>query len=218
MDDSLRERLGYAFRNPDLLRGALTHRSFGASNNERLEFVGDAVLNCVVAASLYQRFPALAEGDLSRARAALVNQDMLARVARGAGLGSEIRLGEGEHKTGGAARPSILADALEAVFGAIFLDGGYTAARRAVVQAFGAQLAQLDPGAVEKDAKTRLQELLHSRGLQPPAYRVIATHGAPHQRSFDVECAAGELTTMGRGSSRQRAEQEAAATMLEKLQ
>jgi ribonuclease-3 len=112
----------------------------------------------------------------------------------------------------------VLADALEAVFGAIFLDGGYPAARRAVLRAFGVQLAQLDPGTMEKDAKTSLQELLHSRGQQPPAYRVITTHGAPHQRSFDVECAVGELTTMGCGSSRQRAEQEAAAAMLEKLQ
>jgi len=165
-----------------------------------------------MADELYARFPQLSEGKLTQLRSSLVREESLARVARELGMAQMVR-------SGAAPIPaSVLADALEAVFGAIFLDGGYTAARRAVVQAFGAQLAQLDPGAVEKDAKTRLQELLHSRGLQPPAYRVIATHGAPHQRSFDVECAAGELTTMGRGSSRQRAEQDAAATMLEKLQ
>jgi ribonuclease-3 len=165
-----------------------------------------------MADELYARFPQLSEGKLTQLRASLVREESLARVARELGLAQMVRAGPAPIPD------SVLADALEAVFGAIFLDGGYPAARRAVVRALGALLAQLDPGNVEKDAKTSLQELLHSRGQQPPAYRVITTHGAPHQRSFDVECAVGELTTMGCGSSRQRAEQEAAAAMLEKLQ
>jgi len=220
MDDSLRERLGYAFRNPDLLRGALTHRSFGASNNERLEFVGDAVLNCVVAASLYQRFPALAEGDLSRARAALVNQDMLARVARGAGLGNEIRLGEGEHKTGGAARPSILADALEAVFGAVFIDGGYDAARAVIQACYGDVLARADPASLGKDPKTRLQEYLQARRMSVPEYVVVSTTGEAHAQVFDVECriAPMKIVATGRGGSRRAAEQAAAEAALARIE
>ena len=220
MDDSLRKRLGYAFRNPDLLRGALTHRSFGVSNNERLEFVGDAVLNCVVAASLYQRFPALAEGDLSRARAALVNQDMLARVARGAGLGNEIRLGEGEHKTGGAARPSILADALEAVFGAVFIDGGYDAARAVIQACYGDVLARADPASLGKDPKTRLQEYLQARRMSVPAYVVVSTTGEAHAQTFDVECRveARKIVATGRGSSRRAAEQAAAEAALARIE
>ena len=220
MDDSLRKRLGYAFRNPDLLRGALTHRSFGVSNNERLEFVGDAVLNCVVAASLYQRFPALAEGDLSRARAALVNQDMLARVARGAGLGNEIRLGEGEHKTGGAARPSILADALEAVFGAVFIDGGYDAARAVIQTCYGDVLARADPASLGKDPKTRLQEYLQARRMSVPAYVVVSTTGEAHAQVFDVECrvAPMKIVATGRGGSRRAAEQAAAEAALARIE
>ena len=220
MDDSLRKRLGYAFRNPDLLRGALTHRSYGVSNNERLEFVGDAVLNCVVAASLYQRFPALAEGDLSRARAALVNQDMLARVARGAGLGNEIRLGEGEHKTGGAARPSILADALEAVFGAVFIDGGYDAARAVIQTCYGDVLARADPASLGKDPKTRLQEYLQGRRMSVPEYVVVSTTGEAHAQVFDVECRVAPLKIVatGRGGSRRAAEQAAAAAALARIE
>ena len=220
MDDSLRKRLGYAFRNPDLLRGALTHRSFGVSNNERLEFVGDAVLNCVVAASLYQRFPALAEGDLSRARAALVNQDMLARVARGAGLGNEIRLGEGEHKTGGAARPSILADALEAVFGAVFIDGGYDAARAVIQACYGDVLARADPASLGKDPKTRLQEYLQARRMSVPEYVVVSTTGEAHAQVFDVECriAPMKIVATGRGGSRRAAEQAAAEAALARIE
>ena len=220
MDDSLRKRLGYAFRNPDLLRGALTHRSFGVSNNERLEFVGDAVLNCVVAASLYQRFPALAEGDLSRARAALVNQDMLARVARGAGLGNEIRLGEGEHKTGGAARPSILADALEAVFGAVFIDGGYDAARAVIQACYGDVLARADPASLGKDPKTRLQEYLQARRMSVPEYVVVSTTGEAHAQTFDVECRveARKIVATGRGGSRRAAEQAAAEAALARIE
>jgi ribonuclease-3 len=170
------------------------------------------VLGCAVAEELYARFPQLSEGKLTQLRASLVREEALARVARELGMAQMVR---------GAPAPvpaSVLADALEAVFGAIFLDGGYLAARRAVVQAFGAQLAQLDPGTVEKDAKTSLQELLHARGKQPPEYRVVGTHGAPHARSFDVECIIGDMRTTGQGTSRQRAEQEAARAMLDKLQ
>jgi ribonuclease-3 len=216
MNDTLGERLGYAFRNPELLRAALTHRSYGASHNERLEFVGDAVLNCVVGAALYHRFASRAEGDLSRARAALVNQDTLARVARAISLGSEIRLGEGELRTGGSERASILADALEAVFGAVFVDGGYDAARVVVEKCYGDVLARADPAALGKDPKTRLQELLQGRRLAVPEYAVAATSGEAHAQVFDVECripALGVVAT-GRGSSRRAAEQAAAENAL----
>src|SRR5262249_35103509 len=163
---------------------ALTHRSYGASHNERLEFVGDAILNCVIGVELYHRFPSLQEGDLSRVRAALVNQDMLARVARRIDLGGEIRLGEGEQKSGGADRASILADALEAVFGAVFLDGGFDAARAVIVECYGDDLARADPSALGKDPKTRLQEWLQARKLAIPEYVVIATTGEQHAQTF----------------------------------
>lgn len=216
MTGTLRERLGYAFRDPDLLRSALTHRSFGATNNERLEFVGDAVLNCVVGTSLFERFPDLAEGGLSRSRAALVNQESLARVARGLGLGVEIRLGEGEQRSGGPDRPSILADALEAVFGAVFVDGGYEAARAVIVRAYGAILTEADPVTLGKDAKTRLQEWLQARRMPVPDYVVTGTSGEAHAQLFEVECRipALEVATAGRGPSRRIAEQAAAAEAL----
>jgi ribonuclease III len=165
-----------------------------------------------MADELYARFPQLSEGKLTQLRATLVREESLARVARELGMAQMVRAGPAPIPA------SVLADALEAVFGAIFLDGGYPAARRAVVQAFGALLERLDPGNVEKDAKTSLQELLHARGRLPPEYRVIATHGAPHARSFDVECIIENMRTTGQGTSRQRAEQEAARAMLEKLQ
>lgn len=164
-----------------------------------------------MADELYTRFPHLPEGKLTQLRASLVREESLARVARELGMAALVRAGAPP------VPPSVLADALEAVFGAIFLDGGYAAARRAVVQAFGALLEQLDPARVEKDAKTSLQELLHARGGQPPEYRVVATRGAPHTRSFEVECVVEETRTKGEGTSRQRAEQEAAKAMLDKL-
>ena len=212
MSASLCAQLGHAFHRPELLTSALTHRSYGAGHNERLEFVGDAVLNCVVAAALYQRFPALPEGDLSRVRAALVNQDTLARVARRLGLGGEIRLGEGELKSGGHDRPSILADALEAVFGAVFVDGGYDAARAAIDACYGDVLAQADPASLGKDPKTRLQEWLQARRLPVPEYVVTSTSGDAHAQLFEVECRipALALATVGRGASRRAAEQAAA--------
>ena len=212
MSASLSAQLGHAFHRPALLASALTHRSYGSGHNERLEFVGDAVLNCVVAAALYERFPALPEGDLSRVRAALVNQDTLARVARRLGLGGEIRLGEGELKSGGHDRPSILADALEAVFGAVFVDGGYDAAQAAIRACYGDVLAQADPASLGKDPKTRLQEWLQARRLPVPEYVVTATSGDAHAQRFEVECRipALALATVGHGPSRRAAEQAAA--------
>jgi ribonuclease-3 len=212
MVEPLRLKLDYTFRQPDLLRQALTHRSFGTPHNERMEFVGDAVLNCVVGAVLYERFPALPEGDLSRVRAGLVNGDTLARVARQLGLGPEIRLGEGELKNGGAARSSILADALEALFGAVYLDGGFDAARNVIVTCYANVLRDVDPGALGKDPKTSLQEWLQARRWPVPEYVVTATSGEPHEQRFIVECRIPRLTIVasGEGSSRRAAEQAAA--------
>ena len=162
-----------------------------------------------MADELYARFPQLPEGKLTQLRASLVRRDSLARVARELGLADRVRAA--------AITDSVLADCVEAVIGAIFLDGGYPAARRAVVQAFGPLLDAVDPGKVEKDAKTRLQELMHARGKPVPEYRVIATHGAPHERSFEVECAVEDVRAQGKGTSRQRAEQDAARAILHKL-
>lgn len=208
--------LDHAFRNPDLLRQALTHRSYGLPHNERLEFVGDAVLNCVVALVLFERFPALPEGDLSRVRASLVNQDTLARVARRVALGPRIRLGEGELRGNGADRPSILADALEAVFGAVFLDAGFDAAKATIAACYAEVLAEADPAALGKDPKTRLQEWLQARRLPLPEYAVLGTTGEAHAQWFTVECRvpALALAARGEGASRRIAEQEAAAAVL----
>lgn len=218
----LQRALGYRFRHEALLAQALTHRSFGSPHNERLEFLGDGVLDCVIAEDLYRRFPDLGEGPLSRLRASLVREAALAAVARELGLSTWLRLGEGEAASGGAERPSILADAMEAVFGAIFLDGGYEAARAAVLRAYGEALARLDPSAPAKDPKTRLQEFLQGRGRGLPLYRVVATRGAAHRQVFEVECVvgepgAGEHRTHGSGSSRRMAEQQAAEAMLKLL-
>jgi ribonuclease-3 len=212
MPDDFPARLGHAFARPDLLDQALTHRSFGAPHNERLEFVGDAVLNCVIAHTLYERFPGLPEGDLSRARASLVNRDMLADVARRLGLGDAIRLGEGEQRSGGPDRPSILADALEAVFGAVFLDAGFEAARKTVERAFDDALRDADPAMLGKDPKTRLQEWLQARKLPVPDYRVVEVAGEAHAQTFTAECAipAFGVAAAGSGTSRRAAEQAAA--------
>lgn len=205
-------QLRYTFRDPALLRQALTHRSHSAVHNERLEFIGDAVLNCVIGMALYARFPALPEGDLSRLRAALVRQEALARVAERLAIGEAIELGEGEQRSGGARRPSIMADALEAVFGAVMLDGGFEAARGVIVDAYADVLADADPLVLGKDAKTRLQEWLQARRMPVPEYAVIATTGEAHLQHFSVECriAALELVTTGAGASRRVAEQVAA--------
>jgi len=168
------------------------------------------VLGCAVADELYARFPRLPEGKLTQMRASLVREESLVEVAKALGIAARLRAG--------SVQDSMLADSLEAIFGAIFLDGGYPAARRAVVQAFGPLLETLDPGKVDKDAKTRLQELMHARGKPLPEYRVVGTHGAPHQRSFEVECVVEGMQARGEGKSRQRAEQEAARAILNKLE
>src|SRR5207249_2885181 len=179
-ETTLSDSLGYIFRRPALLRQALTHRSFGADHNERLEFVGDSVLNCVIAVTLYERFPQIPEGDLSRVRANLVNRDTLHRLADGLALGTMIRLGEGEQKSGGAKRPSILADALEALFGAIFIEGGFDAASEAIRRLYAGELAGLDPVGLSKDPTTRLQENLQARRLPVPAYVIAQVRGEAH--------------------------------------
>ena len=213
MPDEFRERLGHAFARPELLVQALTHRSHGARHNERLEFIGDAVLNCVVAHALFERFPDLPEGDLSRVRANLVNRDMLADIARRLGVGEAIRVGEGEQKSGGTERPSMLADALEAVFGAVFVDAGFEAARAAIERAFDDVLRDADPAVLGKDPKTRLQEWLQGRRLAVPEYRVIEITGEAHAQNFTAECRidALDVATQGTGTSRRTAEQAAAA-------
>ncbi len=213
MDISVTERgIGYRFREPGLLRQALTHRSLGAGNNERLEFLGDGVLNCVVAALLYERYPQLSEGELSRTRASLVNQESLFQVAQSLGLGDALQLGEGELKSGGARRPSILADALEAVIGAVFVDGQFEAARKVVVGCFSPLMAGIDPRTQGKDPKTQLQEYLQGRRLPLPRYSVVATTGEAHDQRFEVECVIEDLGVRcrGEGTSRRAAEQGAA--------
>lgn len=219
---ALERALGHRFRNSGLLEQALTHRSFGSPHNERLEFLGDGVLGCVITEELYSRFPERTEGELSRLRANLVRETALAGVARALGLSAFLRLGEGELASGGADRSSILADALEAVFGAVFLDGGYQAAKASVLKVYDEALARLNPGEPSKDAKTRLQELLQGRRQKLPQYRVVATRGAAHKQTFEVECSVdspvGEpKRATGSGSSRRIAEQQAAEHMLELL-
>jgi ribonuclease-3 len=211
-EDALQRRLGYCFTNAGLLRHALTHRSFAAEHNERLEFLGDSVVNCVVAQELYQKFPDQPEGELSRLRASLVSEPALAGLADQIDLGSALFLGEGELKSGGRQRPSILSDALEAVVGAAFIDGGFAAARQTVMHVFGPSLNAIDPATSGKDSKTLLQEFLQGKHLPLPCYTVIAIHGEAHDQRFEVECAIASLNIRcnGGGTSRRRAEQEAA--------
>ncbi len=212
MIQRLQQALGYTFSRPELLWQALTHRSHGAANNERLEFLGDSVLNCAVARALYDAFPDLPEGSLSRLRANLVRQETLADIAIALKLGDNLRMGEGELKSGGFRRPSILADALESLFGAIFLEAGFDAAQRVVRGLFDPLVAQIDPRASGKDAKTQLQELLQSRRLPLPTYQLVSTEGEAHDQSFTVECVLAKpaLVTRGTGKSRRAAEQDAA--------
>jgi ribonuclease-3 len=208
----LERALGYTFVRPELLTQALTHRSYAALNNERLEFLGDSVLNCSVARALYDAFPDLPEGSLSRLRANLVRQETLADIAAALKLGDTLRLGEGELKSGGFRRPSILADALESLFGAIFLDAGFDEAQRVVRGLLDPLVAQIDPKASGKDPKTQLQEMLQSRRLPLPDYRLVGTEGEAHDQNFIVECVLAKpvLSTRGVGKSRRAAEQEAA--------
>ena len=216
----LERRLGHAFAKPELARQALTHRSYGTPHNERLEFLGDSLLNCSVATLLYDRFPRLPEGDLSRLRAALVNQSSLSEVATSLGLGDILRLGEGELKSGGFRRPSILADAVEALLGAIYLDAGFEAVRAAVERLMGERLQEKDGLPVQKDPKTALQEHLQGRKLALPRYSVQRTEGEAHDQTFTVECRVDDLgiAGTGRGTSRRSAEQSAAEAVLAKLE
>lgn len=208
----LQQALDHTFTRADLLVQALTHRSYASINNERLEFLGDSVLNCTVARALYDAFPDLPEGSLSRLRANLVRQETLAEIAAELKLGDVLRLGEGELKSGGFRRPSILADALESLFGAVFLDAGFDTAQRVVRGLFDPLVAKIDPSASGKDAKTQLQEILQSRRLPLPEYRLVDTRGEAHNQSFVVECvlARPARITRGVGKSRRAAEQEAA--------
>lgn len=217
--DALQQRLGYRFTQPTLLTRALTHRSHGADHNERLEFLGDAVLSAAVSALLYERFAGSDEGDLTRVRAHLVREDTLHRLALALGLPEVLRLSEGEARGGGAQRPSILADALEGVIGAVFLDGGFEPARALVQRLFGEVIATTEIDSWRKDAKTELQEWLQARRLPVPAYRIVATHGEKHAQTFEVECAVAALglAEQGVGKSKRIAEQDAARQMLATL-
>jgi ribonuclease-3 len=209
---AIEKKIGHHFQNRQLLKQALTHRSHGVPNNERLEFLGDSVLNCVVARILYDRFPEIAEGDLSRVRANLVNQQSLVDLAINLDLGEHVKLGQGEVRSGGSRRPSILADALEALFGAVFLDAGFDAAANVIIAMFNPVVSTMNPTAVVKDPKTRLQELLQGKRMSLPTYSVIDVIGQAHDQHFRVECTIGEMAirTLGEGSSRRAAEQDAA--------
>lgn len=211
--------IGHVFSDASLLRTALTHRSYGTPHNERLEFLGDGILDCVIAALLYQRFPELPEGDLSRLRANLVRQESLYQLALQLDIGSTLRFGEGELRSGGASRPSILADALEAVFGAVYLDAGFEKAFKVIEQLYQPLLADLKPGQFQKDPKTRLQEWLQGRKKPLPRYALLETRGAAHEQSFKVACEIDQpaVRTIGSGSSRRIAEQNAAEAAMKAL-
>jgi ribonuclease-3 len=215
----LARRLDYHFKNPELLQRALTHRSKSAEHYERLEFLGDSVLNLVVSNELYDRYPSLPEGDLTRLRASLVRKQTLAELARGLELGRFLELGSGELKSGGFERDSILADTFEAVIGAVYKDGGLEAAAAVVRRLYGQHFERLDPRSVPKDPKTRLQEYLQKQSLPTPTYSIVDISGEPHAQQFVVECRVAGLAepVRGSGKSRRAAEQEAAARALERL-
>ncbi len=211
---SLESALDYQFRDGALLEQAVTHRSHSAHHNERLEFLGDSVLNFVVAALLFKRFGKIDEGDLSRSRANLVKQSSLAEIAQRLSLSQYLRLGEGELKSGGFRRPSILADAVEAIFGAVFLDSGFESAQKVIARQYAPILVNIDPKTLGKDPKTLLQELLQGRKIALPVYTVIATHGAAHNQLFEVECVIAKLEiTVAAGGASRRAAEQAAATL-----
>ena len=216
---ALQQRLQHEFSSPRLLVQALTHRSFSSDHNERIEFLGDSVLNLAVAGLLYEQLGELPEGDLSRVRANLVKQDTLHKVAVTLGLPDLLRLGEGEAKSGGQKRPSILADALEAVIGAVFLDAGFDTAAALVRRLFKDVEINAQMQAIGKDPKTELQEWLQGRKMKLPLYKVVGTIGAAHKQSFDVECEIPELRLYERGigGSRRAGEQAAASAMLQTI-
>jgi ribonuclease-3 len=216
----LQTRLGHTFKNAALLQQALTHRSHSSLHNERLEFLGDSILNCAVASLLFDRYSKIDEGDLSRLRANLVKQQSLYEIAQRLELSQFLRLGEGELKSGGFRRPSILADTLEALFGAIFLDDGFNAARDVIRALYIPILDTVDPKTLGKDAKTLLQEYLQGKKIALPQYNVVATHGAAHNQEFEIECLVPklEIQVFGTGGSRRAGEQAAAKLALEAVQ
>ena len=216
----LARAIGYAFADESLVETALTHRSAGSVNYERLEFLGDAILGAVIAEALFRKFPESNEGQLSRLRAKLVKRDSIAEIARGLRLGEYLQLGPGELRSGGKQRGSILADAFEAVLGAICIDGGYGAARTVILRLFEAQLGGLSVASHQKDPKTRLQELLQARGEPLPEYRITGVEGEQHDQIFTVSCRLAErdLSATAAGSSRRKAEQAAARRILEQIQ
>lgn len=216
---SVAQKVGHQFSDQKLLRTAFTHRSFGVSNNERLEFLGDGILDCVIAGVLFHRFPEMPEGDLSRLRANLVRQESLHRLALDLNIGECLHLGEGELKSGGAQRPSILADALEALFGAIYLDAGFDAAYRVISKLYAPLIDDIKSGQVQKDPKTSLQEWLQGRKKTVPRYVVLEATGAAHEQRFEVACEidSPRLRTTGLGPSRRIAEQVAAEKALKEL-
>ena len=208
----LNQYLDYSFKVPKLLEQALTHRSYSATNNERLEFLGDGALNFIIAHQLFLRFSQLSEGDLSRLRAQMVKESTLCELAIMLNLGEALNLGEGELKSAGRRRPSILADALEAVIGAVYLDGGYAVAEAVVIKLYAKLLDNIDPKVIGKDSKSHLQEILQARKIEVPDYQVVATEGEAHAQVFRVECVIAQLklSTVGEGPSRRAAEQKAA--------
>jgi len=216
---NLTKAIGYQFKNPALLTQALTHRSFSGNNNERLEFLGDGALNFIIANQLYQRFPKLPEGDLSRLRAALVKESTLSEIAFSLNIGDALKLGEGELKSAGWRRPSILADALEAIIGAVYMDGGFSAVETLVLKFYEEKLADIDPKIIDKDAKSQLQEYLQGKKIDLPDYNVVSIEGEAHAQTFKMECVITKLNiaTIGEGSSRRVAEQQAAQYALEKI-
>ena len=215
----LAQRLGHEFSDSELLDLAFRHRSSGLQNNERLEYLGDAVLGMIIAEALFERFSGAKEGDLTRARARLVKEPTLAEIARGFGLGQFLNLGSGELKSGGRDRDSILSDALEAIIGAIYLDAGFSVVRSVVISWYAERLETMNPLKLEKDPKTRLQEWLQSQGQPLPVYRVEQETGEPHDREYQVSCSVqgNEQPYMGQGTGRRRAEQMAAQAALEAL-
>ena len=217
--DSLVKRIDYPFNTPALLTQALTHRSFSGNNNERLEFLGDGALNFIIANQLYLRFAKLPEGDLSRLRAQLVKESTLAEIAFSLNIGESLKLGEGELKSAGWRRPSILADALEAIVGAVYIDGGYVAAEALVIKLFEDKLSHIDPKIIDKDAKSQLQEYLQGKKIELPDYKLVSIEGEAHEQTFKMECVIEKLniTTIGEGSSRRVAEQQAAQLALEAI-
>jgi ribonuclease III len=212
-------RIAYTFNQSALLQQALTHRSFSGNNNERLEFLGDGVLNFIIAHQLFNRFKKLAEGDLSRLRAQLVKEASLSEIAFSLNLGDVLKLGEGELKSAGWRRPSILADALEAIIGAVYLDGGFAAAEAVVLKLYAEKLNTIDPKSIDKDPKSLLQEYLQGKKMDLPDYNVVLIEGEAHAQNFRVECIINQLdiTTHGEGTSRRNAEQQAAQLAMEKI-